>query len=394
MIVRPGSWHFLRVDPRILNLAEQVIQQSDSAHPADAVLRVALKNHRDLSPKLAAEISRMVFSYFRWKGWINGQKGLRHQISHALELADEYKRNPTSFSDTELIARAVPDWICQEIPCTPELIRALQSEPKLWLRARPGQGRRIAQRLGDCRVFGPDSQSDILEYCGSKDLFRTPEFHTGDFEVQDLSSQAVGLSCAPEQGQTWWDACAGEGGKLLHLSDLMRNTGLIWASDRAEWRLRRLKRRAARARVFNYRAKAWNGGAKLPTRTRFDGVLVDAPCSGTGTWQRNPHARWTLTAKDISELAQLQLELLTNACASVKPAGKLMYSVCSLVRAETTKIAAAFESRFLEFTPLTIHNPLALGASSTDQLFLRPQDFGGNGMFIAVWKRRSQSEKS
>jgi 16S rRNA (cytosine967-C5)-methyltransferase len=68
---------------------------------------------------------------------------------------------------------------------------------------------------------------------------------------------------------------------------------LIWASDRAVWRLSNLKRRAARAGVFNYRAVVWDGGPRPPTKTEFDGVLVDAPCSGIGTWQRNPHARWT-----------------------------------------------------------------------------------------------------
>src|SRR5205823_5977071 len=126
---------------------------------------------------------------------------------------------------------------------------------------------------------------EALVYEGETDLFRTPEFHAGEFEIQDLSSQAVGWLCDPKPGETWWDACAGEGGKLLHLSDLMQNKGLIWASDRAAWRLQKLKRRTARAKVFNYRAALWDGGAKLPTKTKFDGVLVDAPCSGLGTWR-------------------------------------------------------------------------------------------------------------
>src|ERR1039457_1138962 len=82
---------------------------------------------------------------------------------------------------------------------------------------------------------------------------------------------------------------------MLHLSGLMENRGLIWASDRVAWRLAQLKRRAARAGVFNYRAVAWDGGPRLPTKTKFDGVLVDAPCSGIGTWHRNPHARGTAT---------------------------------------------------------------------------------------------------
>jgi hypothetical protein len=85
-----------------------------------------------------------------------------------------------------------------------------------------------------------------LEYRGTQDLFRTPEFHKGSFELQDINSQAVGIICEPKPGETWWDACAGEGGKLLHLSELMENKGLIWASDRVEWRLKKLKQRTAR----------------------------------------------------------------------------------------------------------------------------------------------------
>src|SRR5580700_11122720 len=101
----------------------------------------------------------------------------------------------------------------------------------------------------------------------------------------------------------------------------MQNKGLIWSSDRAEWRLKNLKRRAARAQVFNFRAATWDSGAKLPTKTKFDGVLVDAPCSGVGTWQRNPHARWTATVNDVRELTIVQEALLGRAAPSVKPGG-------------------------------------------------------------------------
>jgi 16S rRNA (cytosine967-C5)-methyltransferase len=375
------------VDSRILSLAERVIRRSDSAHPADAVLRLELQADRRFAAHQAAEVSHLVFSYFRWRGWLEEAKSLGEQITHAADLAAKFKTNPEHFSDSELVARAVPRWLHDEIQCTPEFARALQSQPKLWLRARQGQGRSLAQRLGHCRIFGSGPLADALEYYGREDLFRTAEFHAGDFEVQDLSSQAVGLACAPEPGQTWWDVCAGEGGKLLHLSGLMQNKGLIWATDRAEWRLRKLKRRAARAKAFNYRAAVWGGGAKLPTKTKFDGVLVDAPCSGTGTWQRNPHARWTLTRKDITELAQLQAELLTHAAPAVKPGGKLVYSVCSLARAETVNLVEVVESRLTGFTPLLLVDPLIPKALPATRLFLWPQHFGGNGMFIVAWVR-------
>lgn len=377
------------MDSRILILAERVIGRCDAAHPADAVLRLELKAQRSLAPRAAGEVSRAVFSYFRWYGWLEQTTRLGQRIVKAAALAADFEKNPRTFPDSELMARSVPAWIQSEIQCTAEFARMLQTEPKLWLRARPGHGSLLAQQLGDCRAFGQGNLSDILEYQGAKDLFRAPEFHGGAFELQDLSSQAVGLGCAPLPGETWWDVCAGEGGKLLHLSDLMQNKGLIWATDRAEWRLRRLKRRAARARVFNYRTVHWEGGPKLPTRTKFDGVLVDAPCSGTGTWQRNPHARWTLTTGDLAELSELQFQLLACAANAVKPGGKLIYSVCSLAQAETSKIAEGFDARFPEFTRGLLENPLAPGASPERQLFLWPQQFGGNGMFIAAWSRKS-----
>ncbi|HEU0010818.1 MAG TPA: RsmB/NOP family class I SAM-dependent RNA methyltransferase, partial [Verrucomicrobiae bacterium] len=183
-----------------------------------------------------------------------------------------------------------PGWVQQEVAANAVWKRALQTKPRTWLRARPGTAGEVAGKLKNCRVH--ERVHDALEYLGREDLFCTELFQSGAFEIQDINSQVVGLSCGAQPGETWWDACAGESGKTLHLSALMRNKGLIWATDRAEWRLKRLKRRAARAQVFNYRAALWDGGPALPTCTLFDGVLLDAPCTGLGTWHRNPHARW------------------------------------------------------------------------------------------------------
>ena len=375
------------MNANLLSLTERIIRRSDHDHPADDVLRLELKNQRGLPREEAAEISRSVFSYYRWRGWLEPHQPLPNQLKRAAELTAEFAKRPESFSDSELIARAVPQWIREEIQVAPAFARALQSEPRLWLRARSGHGKFVSQRLRHCRPFGEGVLSDILEYQGRDDLFRTPQFQAGDFELQDLSSQAVGLVCAPAPTETWWDVCAGEGGKMLHLSDLMQNKGLIWATDRADWRLRRLKRRAARAKVFNYRTAIWEGAAKLPTKGKFDGVLVDAPCSGTGTWQRNPHARWTLTPADLKELSALQNQLLARATMAVKPAGKLIYSVCSLAWSETEAVVERFNSSGLPFTPVALLNPLKPQIPPTTKLILQPQDFGGNGMFIAAWTR-------
>jgi 16S rRNA (cytosine967-C5)-methyltransferase len=374
--------------PSVSELAERVIRAADREHPADDVLRVQLRAQRGLSREAGAQVSKLVFSYFRWLGWLDQGKPVREQINYAWDLAERYAAHPQSFTDAELLARAVPDWVATVMTPSVDWVRALQAEPRLWLRAHRGQGRAVAERLGDCRILGSGSLADTLEYIGRSDLFRTEAFHEGAFELQDINSQAAGFICSPRPGEKWWDACAGEGGKTLHLADLMENRGLLWASDRTLWRLTRLKRRAARARVFNYRATQWDGGQRLPTKTQFDGVLVDAPCSGIGTWQRNPHARWTITAKDVKELSELQTQLLLNAAAAVKPGGRLIYAACTLARSETMGVLAAFEKRCPHFTRQPVRDPLAVDAAPCDLLYLWPQQTGGNGMCVASWARK------
>jgi 16S rRNA (cytosine967-C5)-methyltransferase len=236
----------------VVEAAASVIRAADRAHPADAVLRSELREARQLTPAQRSDVARAVFDYYRWFGWLERRLPLGDGLQRASDLARAFSENPQRFSDGELVQRAVPDWLPQFMEVTPPFARALQATPKLWLRARRGQGSALAQRLERSRLS--ESVADAVEYFGSEDLFRHPGFHGGDFEIQDISSQMVARIADPQPGQTWWDACAGEGGKLLHLSELMGNKGLIWASDRAAWRLDKLKRRTARARVFNYRA--------------------------------------------------------------------------------------------------------------------------------------------
>ena len=388
-IVRSGrSWSLSpQVPPGIPALAEKIIQAASREHPADGVMRAELKAQHGLSRDDGARVSKAVFAYFRWLGWLDERQTIQGRINQALGLAERYVLQPESFADAELIARAVPGWLATVMTVPGAWVRALQRGPTLWLRARRGRGRELAGRLGDCRTFGEGPLADTLKYEGRSDLFRTSEFHAGEFEVQDLSSQAVGLICAPRPGETWWDACAGEGGKMLHLSGLMENRGLIWASDRVAWRLAQLKRRAARAGVFNYRAVAWDGGPRLPTKTKFDGVLVDAPCSGIGTWHRNPHARWTTTAEDVKELSEVQQRILLHAAAAVKPGGKLVYAACTLADLETMGVVQAFEQQCPQFERLPMSNPLVPGSPPGGLLSLWPQDSGGNGMCVAAWVR-------
>jgi 16S rRNA (cytosine967-C5)-methyltransferase len=371
-------------DSALLNEAARVLRVALAGRPADAALRETLGPARaGVSATRRRAVSRAVFAFFRWWRWLDAAQSLQKQVAAALDLQARFDRSPATVKDEALAARAVPNWLAAEMDVPPAWLRLLQREPALWIRARRRDAAALPALLGDCAPPAGDiAAPGAFRFTGTRDLFLTDAFRDGRFEIQDLASQFVGHACAPQPGQTWWDACAGEGGKTLHLSDLMDNKGLLWASDRSARRLEQLRKRAARAGVFNYRAAPWDGGAKLPTRTKFDGVLLDAPCSGVGTWQRNPHARWTATADDVRELAAVQARLLGHVAPALKPGGRLVYAVCTLTRAETSAVAEAFTAAHPEFEPAAVFPG---GASS---LLLWPQDRDANGMYLAAWRRR------
>jgi 16S rRNA (cytosine967-C5)-methyltransferase len=351
-------------------------------------------------------VSRAVFGYFRWLQWLDAKASLQKQLEQSATLQERFTADEKSIKTETLAARAVPAWVREEMELPAGYLRQIQREPALWLRARPASALRLARELGNCEPT--ERAPDALRFTGTQDLFLTPAFHTGAFEIQDLASQLVGHACAPKPGETWWDACAGEGGKLLHLADLMFNKGVIWATDRSERRLQVLKRRAGRAQIFNYRTALWDGSARLPTKTKFDGVLVDAPCSGVGTWQRNPHARWKTTPIDVRELALTQRALLEHVAPSLKPHGRLIYAVCTLTRSETTAVADAFTAAHPELEPYPLFHaqlppvvpelspatsaqssaPVAPASTFQAQLLLWPHELNANGMYLAGWRRR------
>jgi 16S rRNA (cytosine967-C5)-methyltransferase len=440
------------IDSATFNRAAHVLRRVSEDTPADAALRAELAANRRLRPDERRAVTRAVFAYYRWLQWLDRRESLQNQVAAAQAFQTRFDKNPASIKPEALAERAVPAWLSGEFAPSADYLRQLQREPALWLRTRIGQTAAVARALGDCaapgaaqlscfgfKVLGsepktqnPESKAAIfaaLRYTGSRDLFHTEAFQTGLFEIQDLASQLVGHACAPQPGQVWWDACAGEGGKTLHLADLMLNKGLVWATDRSARRLSLLQRRAARAQVFNYRSAEWDGSARLPTKTKFDGILVDAPCSGVGTWQRNPHARWTTTPSDVRELAAIQRTLLESVAPALKPGGRLLYAVCTLTRSETTDIASAFTAAHPEFEPSpvfpaqlsalnsqpsdspppTVYRPhcpppttlcppsLSLSLSlpfspipslPSSALVLQPHELDANGMFLAAWRRR------
>ncbi|MDP9056351.1 MAG: RsmB/NOP family class I SAM-dependent RNA methyltransferase, partial [Pseudomonadota bacterium] len=212
-----------------------------------------------------------------------------------------------------------------------------------------------------------------------------PAYSGGLIEVQDTGSQIVCQAVAACAGETVVDLCAGAGGKTLALAADMANRGRLLACDVDRTRLSRLLPRAARAGVAvadtllldpGHEAKALAGWAG-----QVDAVLIDAPCSGVGTWRRNPEARWRLTGAQLARLTALQARLIDVAAALVRPGGRMIYVTCSLLDAEGADQIAGF----LAARDGWRADPLALAAGSPrgDGLRLTPGHDGTDGFFVA-----------
>lgn len=168
-----------------------------------------------------------------------------------------------------------------------------------------------------------------------RNVFTLEAFKKGYFEVQDISSQLVAPLVDPQPGQRVVDACAGAGGKSLHLAALMKNKGKIIAMDIFEWKLQELKKRAARDGVDIIETKVIDS-SKVIKRLEgsFDRVLLDVPCSGMGVLRRNPDTKWKLKMSEIDRLVELQRELIVNYSKLSKPGGRMVYATCSILKRE------------------------------------------------------------
>jgi 16S rRNA (cytosine967-C5)-methyltransferase len=212
-----------------------------------------------------------------------------------------------------------------------------------------------------------------------------PLWNEGKVEVQDEGSQLIAMACGARPGLTVVDLCAGAGGKTLALAADMAGKGRLIACDTDRGRLSRLPPRAARAGAAAIETRLLNPNreteALADLADQADIVLIDAPCSGTGTWRRNPEARWRLTLERLSRLVQLQDRLLNLGAALVRPGGRLVYAVCSVLDEEGADQAG----HFLEAHPGWLAGrPLA--SAGTDRgpgLLLSPGADGTDGFFIA-----------
>ena len=224
----------------------------------------------------------------------------------------------------------------------------------------------------------------------------TSAFREGLIEFQDEGSQLAALLCDARPGMQVIDFCAGTGGKTLALAAAMKNKGHLVACDISTVRLARAKQRLLRAGVENAERKllpAEDDKWMKKHYARFDRVLIDAPCSGTGSWRRNPDSRWSTQAANIDELTALQDSILIRASRLVKPGGRLIYATCSLLPRENDQRVATFLAGHPDFTALDARDVWrdvakhAWPCGEERVLRLSPARHGTDGFFAAILQR-------
>ncbi|PMG31141.1 SAM-dependent methyltransferase [Shewanella sp. 10N.286.52.C2] len=327
----------------------------------------------------------------------NPQSSANFDVSHKNSLMGQLFTT-IEFAETQLL----PDWFWAL--CTIDdqqnklkLIEAMSSRPPIWARA---QRIDTASAVSTLQAAGIDAQAseyfaDALSL-GSKsiNLNDVDLYKQGKLEIQDLASQVIGNVCQPLANEQWWDTCSGAGGKTLQLRSLMlqnaasnNNTaGTITSSDIRSKALEELNKRAKRANFDSITVARWKSDALPVAKAHFDGVLVDAPCSCTGTWRRNPDMRWIDEPSCIEDKPALQLDILTRSSKAVKPGGKLVYATCSLSPLENEQVVQQFLQHNSDFELITSVHPFT--QAKLEHITVWPFEANSDGMYVARMMRK------
>lgn len=286
---------------------------------------------------------------------------------------------------------SIPDWLDElgeaELGARwDETLSWLNRPASVVLRTNRLRTDRIALRMTlraediETEPFGEDT--DALVLTRRQNVFQTKAFHEGLFEIQDYSSQQVAPMLAPWPGQRVVDACAGGGGKTLHLASIMQNRGTLIALDTFAWKLEELRVRARRAGVANIETRVIENNKVIKRLyDSADRLLLDVPCTGLGVLRRNPDAKWKITPESLDNLREIQQELLQSYSPILKAGGRMVYATCSILPSENEKQVETF-----------------LASEAGKDFFLvkeqkiLPQDEGFDGFYMALLQKKRNEE--
>lgn len=296
------------------------------------------------------------------------------------------RKKAKALNDQRPFRESIPDWLdalgAAELgDAWDETLRWLNRPAEVVLRANRLKTTRdklknaLAKEGIETKPLG---DSDALVLLRRQNVFRTEAFQKGLFEVQDYSSQLVAPLLAPEPGMRVVDACAGGGGKSLHLAALMESKGRLIALDTLTWKLEELKKRARRAGISNIETRTIEN-RKVIKRLfgSADRLLLDVPCSGLGVLRRNPDSKWKLQPEFIENLHKTQQEILQGYSPIVKPGGRMVYATCSILASENEKQVEAF-----------LKSPAGAEFTLLSERKILPQEAGFDGFYMALLERR------
>ena len=379
-----------------IELLDQIVQAAkEQGAAADTLIARYFAERRYAGSKDRRAVRALVYDAIRRSGEcpVSGRAAMLGLAQAQPELIGHFGQGdygPAAIEPDEPVAQPgiAPAWLIEALTASgvdADEQPALLERAPLDIRVNP-----LRAKLDQVAAAFPEAQPLAAAPMGLRlptdsSVERSPLFAEGAFEVQDAGSQAVTLASAAGPGMNILDLCAGGGGKTLCMAAMMANRGHIIASDTDRGRLSRLPARAERAGVTIAATRLLNPGKEAEALADLQGaadvVLVDAPCSGTGTWRRNPEARWRLTRTRLDRFAQIQARLLDIGADLVRPGGALIHIVCSLLDAE----GAGQVDGFLDRHPGWSAEPLALpaGRAHAKGMRLTPAHDGTDGFFVA-----------
>jgi 16S rRNA (cytosine967-C5)-methyltransferase len=386
-----------RVQAAIEILDQIIAAARDNGPPADRLISDWFRARRFAGSADRRAVRALVYAAVRGCGEIpeTGRSAMLRLASGDTALAalfDGSRHGPEPITERDPIAAAgqAPAWLetmLADSDIAGDGLRALLGRAPLDIRVNALKADRATIELPVAGEATAAPQG--LRLPAGTLVEQWAAYRDGLIEVQDTGSQIVCLAVAARPGEVVVDLCAGAGGKLLSLAADMANRGSLLAVDVDRARLSRLMPRAERAGVAVAETLLLDPGreaeALAPWAGRADAVLVDAPCSGVGTWRRNPEARWRLTEAQLRRLTALQARLLDVAAALVRPGGRLVYVTCSLLDAEGATQVAAFLARHRGSHGGWRADPLDLPAGSPRGAGLRltPEHDDTDGFFVA-----------
>ena len=361
--------------------------------PADRILGDWFKQNRFAGSKDRRAIRELVYAAIRACGPVpKSGRGAMLRLGQGdpsiLPLFDGSNYGPAPIGAKEIPAEGgvAPDWLVDRLGASGaegEEAAALLDRAPLDIRVNTLKADRATLKLPV--ETEPTAAPNGLRLPTGTQVEQWAEYRDGKVEVQDTGSQLACLAVGAQPGETIVDLCAGGGGKTLALAAAMDGLGKLVASDTDRGRLSRLKPRAERAGAAMIETILLDPKRELEALSdlvgQADAVLVDAPCSGTGTWRRNPEARWRLDEAELARLAELQAYLLDIAAQLIKPGGRVVYVTCSLLDEEGAGQFEAFLARHPQLQPRAMALPL--GQARGQGIRLAPAHDGTDGFFIA-----------